>query len=199
MRHTFVRRVIAVCLACSAVVAVGAACNDRDSTPRNTPGRADDPRSEDDEGRSVGAGSSSDTVGQAGAGENADAVCSGALGRYKAAFEQRSGDCGDLALDRAIKVDNSILIEKFPEVDIETETIVKGCALFFHQTERNRSNGLVLTSLQANQLEFDGGETIAGAATLMRFDERGLPACKGEYDATFTNQHVVVGDAVGRP
>jgi hypothetical protein len=181
MRHTFVGRTLVAALAVASVVA----CNERDSKPnQNAPAP------------SARSGARSEDEGRAGA----DATeCMSPGGQYLASFTERSGNCGALGSDRPFSLDNNITIEKFADVDVETESVVMSCSLLFKQLVRNKTTGVVAAHLHGPELAIEPDGSISGAVSLRRFDERGAMTCSGEYDAIFEKSSSTIGAAATTP
>lgn len=97
-----------------------------------------------------------------------------------------------------VQVDNNITIEKQPNIEVETETIVKGCTVYMQQTIRNRNSGFVMSKVQGSTLEVEGSNQLSGMVTLTRYPDPANPmsqGCMGEYNLTLTRPMNTIGGA----
>jgi len=125
-------------------------------------------------------------------------VCPGVGGSFQPLYEQRTGNCGAVPTANNVKVDNNITIEKYANVDVETETIVKGCTVYMKQIVRNKTTGRVESMVQGSTLEVQGENQLFGMVTLTRYNVMDVlnPAtCSGEYNLTLTKSTQIVGGA----
>ena len=125
-------------------------------------------------------------------------VCPGVGGSFQPLYEQRTGNCGAVPTANNVKVDNNITIEKYANVDVETETIVKGCTVYMKQIVRNKTTGRVESMVQGSTLEVQGENQLSGMVTLTRYNVMDVlnPAtCSGEYNLTLTKSTQIVGGA----
>jgi hypothetical protein len=125
-------------------------------------------------------------------------ICPGVAGSFQPLYEQRSGNCGVVAAANNVKVDNNITIENYFNVDVETETIVKGCTVNMKQIVRNKTTGRVESIVQGSTLEVEGANQLSGMVTLTRFnvmDVANPATCTGEYNLTLTKSTQVIGGA----
>jgi hypothetical protein len=122
-------------------------------------------------------------------------ICPGVAGRFEALYQMRSGTCGPVTSANTVQVEDNITIEKFANVDVETETIVKGCTVYMAQTVRNKSTGSVQSKIQGSTLEVHDENQLSGMVTLTRWDAGGQLMCSGEYDLLLRKNTVTLGGA----
>lgn len=120
--------------------------------------------------------------------------CPGVGGRFQALYEVRSGNCGPVTTANMVAVDDNITIEKFANVDVETETIVKGCTVYMAQIVRNKT-GSVQSQIQGSTLEVQDENQLQGMVTLTRYNEVGAVMCSGEYNLLLTKNTMTIGGA----
>jgi hypothetical protein len=124
-------------------------------------------------------------------------VCPGVAGSFQPLYEQRTGNCGAVPVANSVKVDNNITIEKYANVDVETETIVKGCTVYMTQIVREKMTGRAVSMVKGSTLEVQGEDQLSGMVTLTRWDNAADPApsCSGEYNLTLTKSTQTLGGA----
>jgi hypothetical protein len=125
-------------------------------------------------------------------------VCPGVAGSFQPLYEQRSGNCGIVGTANNVKVENNITIEKYANVDVETETIVKGCTVYLQQIVRNKTTGRVESMVQGSTLEVRDENELSGMVTLTRYnvaDVANPATCSGEYNLTLTKSTATLGGA----
>lgn len=149
----------------------------------------------------AGGGGADDSRGtesnEAGRASETDAgpTCGIARGRYQALYEPRSGNCGAITSANMVAIDDNITIEKYANVDVETETIVRGCSVYFAQIVRDKTTGNVQTQIQGSTLDVDEDGNVSGSVTVTRFSDGGQVMCTGEYLARLTKSSSVIGGA----
>jgi len=136
--------------------------------------------------------------------------CPGVGGSFQPLYEQRAGaarvttsgellpPCGVVAAANNVNVDNNITIENYFNVDVETETIVKGCTVYMKQIVRNKTTGRVESMVQGSTLEVQGENQLSGMVTLTKYDVMDVmnpPTCSGEYNLTLTKSMQTIGGA----
>ena len=125
-------------------------------------------------------------------------TCPGVGGSFQPLYEQRSGNCGIVGTANNVKVENNITIEKYANVDVETETIVKGCTVYMRQIVRNKTTGRVESMVQGSTLEVQDENQLSGMVTLTRYnvmDVANPATCSGEYNLTLTKSTATIGGA----
>jgi len=120
--------------------------------------------------------------------------CPAIGGTYQPLYTVRSGTCGPLTNANNIKVENNILIEKFANVDVETETIVMGCWLNMTQIVRDKM-GAPQQRIDGSSLDVQSADLLSGMVTLTRYDAAGGVSCYGEYDAQLMKPTTTIGGA----
>lgn len=187
MRHTSVGRILAL----STLISVTLACNDREAKPKQSADERDQDREgvEDEQRQSEG-----------GAGRAAMTTCAMPSGAYQLTFELRDGSCGEFVSDEQLQIDNSVVIEKFPGQERETEAFVTNCTLSLKQTVRDVDTGFVRSLVRGATLQLNADSTVAtGLVSLQRFDDAGRATCSGEYDAMLTSAGTGVTGAAATP
>ena len=132
-------------------------------------------------------------------------ICPAVGGRFQPLYEM-AGVAGAPAISTAcrppdpymVQVDNNIFIEKQPNFEVETETIVKGCTIFMKQTIRNRSTGYVSSTVEGSTLEVHGSDELSGMVTLTRYPDPTVPmdqGCRSDYILTLVRPTNAVGGA----
>jgi hypothetical protein len=101
---------------------------------------------------------------------DAGAACGNVGGPYSVIYTEISGTCGPINSANTVKIDNTITMEKYVNVDVDTETIVRDCRVL----------------IQGNALRVDADGNVAGTVTLTRYNTAGDLSCTGEYEAAFT-------------
>ena len=125
-----------------------------------------------------------------------DGTCPAVAGVYQPLYQVRSGTCGPVASDQVnyVPIMNDIQIQKFANVDVETETIVMGCSLNMTQIVRTKT-GLPTQQIYGNALDVRNSNLVSGMITLTRYDDAGNMACSGEYDAMLQKNTTTLGGA----
>jgi hypothetical protein len=127
---------------------------------------------------------------------SAPPACPGVDGSFQALYQPRSGNCGPISSAHLVKVEDNITIEKYANVDVETETIVKGCTVYMKQIERNKQTGAVQSQVQGSTLEVQDENQLNGMVTLTRWDvATGAIMCSGEYNLLLTKNTATLGGA----
>ena len=127
---------------------------------------------------------------------SAPPACPGVDGSFQALYQPRSGNCGPVSSAHLVKVEDNITIEKYANVDVETETIVKGCTVYMKQIERNKQTGAVQSQVQGSTLEVQDENQLNGMVTLTRWDvATGAIMCSGEYNLLLTKNTATLGGA----
>ena len=134
-------------------------------------------------------------------------ICPAVAGRFQPLYQLR-GQAGNPTVAATtcqfgpdpymVQVDNNIFIEKQPNIEVETETIVKGCTVYMQQTIRNRNTGYVTAKVQGSTLEVEGSDQLSGMVTLTRYPDPANPAsqgCMGEYNLTLVRPMNTLGGA----
>ena len=121
--------------------------------------------------------------------------CPGVAGRFQPLYEMRSGNCGVFGTANTVQVEDNISIEKFANVDVETETVVKGCTVFMKQTIRDKNTGVVQQVVQGSTLEVQDENQLSGMVTLTRYQSDGMMTCSGEYNLLLTKNTMTIGGA----
>ena len=126
-----------------------------------------------------------------------DPACEMPFGGYDVAFEALGGRCGALAT-RSVRINSvSLLIEKFAELDVETEIIVEGCAVAITQITRDKQ-GIPTEQVRGQGLTVRDDGTIVGIVTGTLYDDAGQVSCSSDYQTTLTPNGVFVsGEEVG--
>jgi hypothetical protein len=125
------------------------------------------------------------------AGEVADPNCEQARGIFEPLYTRLSGECGNLDDANNVRLEGDIQIEKFANVDVETETVIDGCSVSLVQIVRDKVG--VPQKRIAGTLQIDSPTRLAGQVTLTRHDTNGVPVCFGTYDAVLAKNTVVGG------
>ena len=123
-----------------------------------------------------------------------DESCPSIGGVYQPLYTVRSGACGPLDDVNNVPIMNDIQIQKFANVDVETETIVMGCSMNMTQIVRDKM-GTPQKRIYGNSLDVRNSNLVQGMITLTRYDATGQPMCTGEYDAMLQKNTTVVGGA----
>lgn len=176
---------------CSALMACPA--SEPEKEPEQSGGSA--PNAMDDAPRAgEGAALDADTDQGAGTGAGADAgTCEIPWGVYEPLYTERSGNCGALNDANDITVGNDIQIQKFANVDIETETIVEGCTVQLVQIVRDKQ-GVPQKKLRGT-LSLEADDTLSGEVMLTRYDSNGTAICEGTYGAELRRSSTTLGGA----
>ena len=132
------------------------------------------------------------TCGAACGGDNG--LCPAVSGVYEPLYEARSGTCGPLDDANYVPIENDTQIQKFANVDVETETIVMGCRLHMTQTVRDKM-GVPQKQIAGSALDVKSSNKVSGLVTLTRYDAAGTPVCWGEYDAMLQKDTTTIGGA----
>jgi len=123
-----------------------------------------------------------------------DGLCPAVSGVYEPLYVARSGTCGPLTDANYVPIENDTQIQKFANVDVETETIVMGCRLNMTQTVRDKM-GVPQKQIAGSSLDVKSSNKVAGMVTLTRYDAMGVPVCYGEYDAMLQKDTTTLGGA----
>ena len=124
-----------------------------------------------------------------------DGTCASIGGVYQPLYVARAGGtCGPLNDANNVPIHNDIQIQKFANVDVETETIVMGCSLNLTQIVRDKM-GVPQKHIYGNSLDVENSNKVAGMVTLTRYDAAGQPVCAGEYDAVLEKSTTTLGGA----
>jgi hypothetical protein len=123
-----------------------------------------------------------------------DGLCPAVKGVYEPLYVARSGTCGPLTDANHVPIENDTQIQKFANVDVETETIVMGCRLNMTQTVRDKM-GIPQKQIVGAALDVQSSNQVAGMVTLTRYDAAGTPVCWGEYDAKLQKDTTTLGGA----
>ena len=125
-----------------------------------------------------------------------EGTCPAIGGTYEPLYTFRSGTCGALDDANYVPIQNDIQIQKFANVDVETETIVMGCSLNLTQIVRDKM-GTPQKRIYGNSLDVKSSNRVAGMVTLTRYDAAGQMVCAGEYDAMLSRNTTQLGGATG--
>ena len=123
-----------------------------------------------------------------------DGLCPAVSGVYEPLYVARSGTCGPLDDANYVPIENDTQIQKFANVDVETETIVMGCRLNMTQTVRDKM-GVPQKQIAGSSLDVKSSNKVSGMVTLTRFDAAGVAVCYGEYDAMLQKNTTTLGGA----
>lgn len=123
-----------------------------------------------------------------------DGICPAVMGTYEPLYAVRSGTCGPFNDANNVPIENDIQIQKFANVDVETETIVMGCSLKMTQIVRDKM-GVPQKKIDGSALDVESSNKVAGMITLTRYDAAGTPVCHGEYDAMLQKNTTTLGGA----
>lgn len=123
-----------------------------------------------------------------------DGRCPAVEGVYEPLYIIRSGTCGELTDANNVLIQDDIQIQKFANVDVETETIVMGCSIKLIQIVRDKM-GVPQKKIDGASLDVENANKVAGMVTLTRFDAAGAPICYGEYDAMLQKNTTTLGGA----
>jgi hypothetical protein len=127
-----------------------------------------------------------------------EGICPRVAGVYEPLYVARSGTCGPLNDANYVPIQNDIQIQKFANVDVETETIVMGCSLKMTQIVRDKM-GIPQKRIDGSALDVQSSNKVEGMITLTRYDALGNPVCWGEYDAMLEkNTNTLGGATAGR-
>ena len=190
MRGKLVLGLLLVCAALAACAATAPAPDGMQDTGSSAPmhGDGDDPSTvERDAGRST-TDAEPDTVGEA-----AGPDCAVPHGVFEPLYTPLSGTCGPLDDANYVPMEDDTQIQKFANVDVETETIVMGCSVALVQIVRDKAG--VPQKRITGTLQFEPPSTLSGEVTLARFDQNGVAVCTGTYDATLTRNTTTLGGA----
>jgi hypothetical protein len=123
-----------------------------------------------------------------------DGICPKVGGVYEPLYVARSGTCGPLNDANYVPIENDIQIQKFANVDVETETIVMGCSIKMTQIVRDKM-GVPQKRIDGSALDVQSSNKVEGMITLTRYDTVGNPVCWGEYDAMLQRNTDTLGGA----
>jgi hypothetical protein len=125
----------------------------------------------------------------------AEVACEVALGTYEALYAALSGGCGPIADANRVPVEDSIFIERFATMDVETETVVDGCSVELTQMVRDKMGvpqSKVSGTLRPGSRLDD--PTLRGEVILERYEDGDL-ACQGTYSAVLRRNTMTLGGA----
>ena len=164
----------------SSAGAGGSSANGTDD-PSGTPGMADM------------AGTGEATAG-AGTADN----CPMIQGAFQPTYTMLNGTCGPWTNGNIVRFENNILIEKYADVDVETETIVMGCSVSLVQIVRDKM-GAPQQRIVGPSLEVHDANLVTGTVTQTRYDAQGAQVCTGDYDAMLVKSSLTLGGAASSP
>ena len=137
--------------------------------------------------------------GASGAGEGAGAgggdagTCDIPQGVYEPLYTTRSGTCGALNDANNVSLFDDIQVQKFANVDVETETIVDGCTVHLVQIVRDKDGVPQKKIVGAVSLQAD--DSLSGEVMLTRYDSNGTAICEGTYAAELSRNTTTLGGA----
>jgi hypothetical protein len=129
--------------------------------------------------------------------------CAAPEGQYRPAYALLQGNCGEITMPYMVpvavgegggSVTNTVQVN---DAMISTEVVMKGCAM--RMTQSVVRGGMLRSKIDGNSISIGNASALTGMVTMNQWDELGMPACAGVYNATLTKNMTTVGAGVGTP
>jgi hypothetical protein len=129
--------------------------------------------------------------------------CATPEGQYRPTYSFVQGNCGEIVNPNWVPVrvgqrGGSVTdVVQVNDAMVSTEVVMKGCAM--RMTQQVIKAGTLRTKIDGDSISISNAAALTGMVSVNRWDELGMPACSGWYNATLTKNSTVVGAGVGAP
>ncbi len=130
-------------------------------------------------------------------------TCNTPEGNFRPNYAFVTGTCGPI--DQSYWVPVSVgqgggsvtHVMQVNDAMVSTEVVMKGCAM--RMTQQVIQAGKLRTKIDGDSISISNTSSLTGMVSINRWDELGMPACSGMYQATLVKNEITVGAGVGSP
>jgi hypothetical protein len=127
--------------------------------------------------------------------------CEKVAGLYQPLYTPVDGNCGALTQVNMVPFDGGLhgvntIMQNLANALVTTDIVMKGCTIHMTQTVHAAEGGLIQSEIDGLSIRIESQDRLTGRVAVTKYDQFGMPACAGNYDAAFTKPMVTTGGAV---